>query len=140
MDKYLEERILTRNSDPLTWWEERKFAFPNLYKVMKSRLCVPATSVPSERMFSKTGQICNERRSRCQSRKNCIYKFKFTCFKIWNLNMNMSLHNIMLIFLLPFVDFAVLFCVKCKMLHSFFSYIPRNNFFCHILSLSIIFS
>ncbi|XP_058816189.1 zinc finger BED domain-containing protein 4-like [Topomyia yanbarensis] len=64
LDKYMAEPILPRCNDPLIWWGERKCIYPNLYTIMQKRLCIPGTSVPCERIFSKTGQICSERRSR----------------------------------------------------------------------------
>ena len=38
--------------------------YPRLTHVKACRLCIVATSVPSERDISKTGQILTERRSR----------------------------------------------------------------------------
>lgn len=64
LDKYLAEPHLLRTSDPLVWWESRKHVYPTLYQVMLMRLCIPATSVPCERVFSKAGQLISERRSR----------------------------------------------------------------------------
>lgn len=69
LDKYLEEDILNRSSDPLIWWEERKTIYPMLYAYMKKRLCLLATSVPCERIFSKAGSILTEKRSRITSSK-----------------------------------------------------------------------
>lgn len=69
LDKYLAELHVTRTSDPLIWWEARKNLYPNLYKMMLKRLCIPATSVLCERIFSKAGQICNEKRSRLTTKK-----------------------------------------------------------------------
>ncbi|KAI2646804.1 E3 SUMO-protein ligase ZBED1 [Labeo rohita] len=43
--------------------------YPRLSKLMAKKLCVVATSVPSERIFSKTGQIISERRSRLKPKK-----------------------------------------------------------------------
>ncbi|XP_039630884.1 E3 SUMO-protein ligase ZBED1-like [Polypterus senegalus] len=61
---YLEEPLLPTHEDPLKWWECRAPVYPRLSKLMAKKLCVVATSVPSERIFSKTGQIISERRSR----------------------------------------------------------------------------
>lgn len=69
IDKYLNEPHLNRVNDPLKWWESRKLIYPNLYAVALKRLCIPATSVPCERIFSKAGQICTEKRSRLTSDK-----------------------------------------------------------------------
>lgn len=69
IDKYLNEQYLNRINDPLKWWESRKLTYPNLYAVAIKRLCIPATSVPCERIFSKAGQICTEKRSRLTSDK-----------------------------------------------------------------------
>lgn len=67
LDKYLSEAYLPRSSDPLNWWESRKLLYPRLYQLVLKRLCIPATSVPCERIFSKAGQICTEKRNRLTS-------------------------------------------------------------------------
>lgn len=64
IDRYIREPQLDRNEDPLKWWDERRILFPNLYEIVKRRLCIVATSVPCERLFSKTGQVLTERRNR----------------------------------------------------------------------------
>ena len=53
IDKYLAETILSRSKDPLEWWEMRKLIYPKLYAIMVKRLCIPATSVPCERIFQR---------------------------------------------------------------------------------------
>ncbi|KAL7875152.1 hypothetical protein SRHO_G00061220 [Serrasalmus rhombeus] len=60
---YLEEPLLQRSAVPLSWWETKCSVYPRLTHVMARRPCIVATSVPSERIFSKTGQIITERRA-----------------------------------------------------------------------------
>lgn len=69
LDKYLSEGYLSRNSNPLAWWKTRKLLYPTLFQIVLKRLCIPATSVPCERIFSKAGQVCTEKRSRLTSNK-----------------------------------------------------------------------
>ena len=52
------------NTNVLTWWKENKQTFPNLFKLVKIFLHIPATSVPSERIFSLAGYIIRDRRSK----------------------------------------------------------------------------
>ncbi|KAM4028706.1 E3 SUMO-protein ligase ZBED1-like isoform 1-T1 [Anomaloglossus baeobatrachus] len=66
---YVEEPLIQRSEDPLTWWQSKASIYPRLNKVMAERLCIVATSVPSERVFSKTGQIITERRNRISAEK-----------------------------------------------------------------------
>ncbi|CAH1383323.1 unnamed protein product [Tenebrio molitor] len=66
-DKYLNEPLIYRTQDPLMWWNQRKDVYPRLYELVKGRLCVLATSVPCERLFSKAGQTITSRRSRLSS-------------------------------------------------------------------------
>ncbi|VVC31120.1 Ribonuclease H-like domain,HAT, C-terminal dimerisation domain [Cinara cedri] len=63
LDRYLNESILDRKSDPLKWWNDGKKMYPNLFDLMLLLLCVPSTSVLSERTFSKVGYIISERRN-----------------------------------------------------------------------------
>lgn len=69
MRAYLAEPLLPRTSDPLAWWRMCSPVFKSLCEVMKTRLCIVATSVPSERIFSKTGQIITDRRNRLSPSK-----------------------------------------------------------------------
>lgn len=69
VDKYLNEPYLSCVNDPLKWWKNKRYIYPNLYALALKRLCIPATSVPCERIFSKAGQICTEKRSRLTSDK-----------------------------------------------------------------------
>nr|CAH7720965.1 unnamed protein product [Callosobruchus chinensis] len=63
MRQYLEEKLCIRKDDPLKWWQARGLLYPQLADLAKKYLCVMATSVPSERIFSKSGQTLSEKRS-----------------------------------------------------------------------------
>ncbi|CAH1398261.1 unnamed protein product [Nezara viridula] len=69
VQRYLEEPLPSENSDPLKWWREHSYNFPFLSKIVKQKFCTVVTSVPCERVFSKAGNILNERRTRLSSEK-----------------------------------------------------------------------
>ena len=49
---------------PLHWWAQRQGKYPILSELVRSVLCVPATSAPCERLFSHAGlTIANDRAS-----------------------------------------------------------------------------
>jgi hypothetical protein len=75
IDKDTTERMLPRTTDPPHWWNDRKVLYPTLYIVVKKRLCVAATSVQCERIFSKAGQILSEKGSRMKSSKLSMILF-----------------------------------------------------------------
>ena len=58
---YTEHPNLARKEDPLKWWAENEKCFPFLASHVFS---IPATSVPSERLFSKAGEITASKRNR----------------------------------------------------------------------------
>ena len=62
--EYIESPRLDRTLDPLQWWSRKAMRLPNLAKLAKQILAVPATSVPSERVFSKAGELISSKRSR----------------------------------------------------------------------------
>ena len=49
--------------DPLPWWKNRQGSVPILAEVSRAILCVPGSSVPSEKVFSKSGQLLDKKRS-----------------------------------------------------------------------------
>ena len=49
---------------PLKWWHSKSLYFPALANFAKKYLCIPATSTPSERVFSLAGNIVTK--NRCQ--------------------------------------------------------------------------
>ncbi|KAL0879302.1 hypothetical protein ABMA27_003081 [Loxostege sticticalis] len=70
VDMYLsDERLPRKNSAgnwncPLEWWRNHRAVYPNLAKLYIRQCNIVATSVPCERMFSKSGLIINQRRTR----------------------------------------------------------------------------
>ncbi|XP_029994695.1 zinc finger BED domain-containing protein 4-like [Sphaeramia orbicularis] len=62
--KYLQEPFIPRSADPLAYWKERAVVFPHLHKLSNKFLCIPATSVPCERVFSKAGEVITKKRNR----------------------------------------------------------------------------
>lgn len=69
LDRYISEPLINRNEDPLIWWMTRKHVYPTLFNYAKKRLCIQATSVPCERIFSKAGQVLTQKRSTLKSSK-----------------------------------------------------------------------
>lgn len=69
IQRYFEEPYLNRKLDPLKWWKENRHNFPNLVKLVRQKFGTVSTSVPCERLFSKTGELLSERRSRLSSQK-----------------------------------------------------------------------
>ena len=61
LEKYDAEPQITGGL--LLWWRSREGTMPILAQVARAILCVPGSSVPSERVFSKAGELLNKRRS-----------------------------------------------------------------------------
>ena len=61
---YCRELNLPRKDDPLLWWMTNQAKYPLVSKVAFKYLGIPATSVPSERLFSKAGELVSKRRNR----------------------------------------------------------------------------
>jgi hypothetical protein len=61
---YLSLPELNIYSDPFVWWRDHKERFPILSKLARIYLPVPATSTPSERLFSSAGNLLTAKRTR----------------------------------------------------------------------------
>ena len=51
------------NTDPLEWWKDNSYRYKLLSTLAAKYFYVPATSVPSERVFSCTGNIINSKQA-----------------------------------------------------------------------------
>lgn len=66
--QYLQQSNIDKKEDPHKFWNSNP-NFNPLPLLAHKYLCVPATSVPSEEIFSKAGYILNERRNRLKGSK-----------------------------------------------------------------------
>ena len=69
MEQYFTEPTLARKESPLALWKDNASRFPYLSQVAHSILNIPATSTPSERVFSAAGLIVLPMRA-CLKSKN----------------------------------------------------------------------
>ncbi|XP_038130854.1 E3 SUMO-protein ligase ZBED1-like [Cyprinodon tularosa] len=63
LNSYLMTPTIDGEEDPLAWWKMHRINFPQLCNMARKYLCVPATSAPSERLFSAGGNIVTCTRS-----------------------------------------------------------------------------
>lgn len=76
---YLQMPLLDRKKDPLNFWSTHQNTFPELNELASKYLCVPSTSVPSERVFSEAAQLTNLRRNRLSPKNLDIIIFLNSC-------------------------------------------------------------
>ena len=68
IQSYFAEDPLPRHENPLLWWKVNEKRFGFLAPIAKKYLCIPGTSVPSERLFSKAGELISIRRNWLKSK------------------------------------------------------------------------
>lgn len=64
VEDYLNLAPIGLNNDPLNWWKLYSTKFPFLSELSKIYLAIPATSTPSERLFSDAGNLLTTKRTR----------------------------------------------------------------------------
>ena len=64
ISQYLRCPVSPRTVNPFEEWISMKPHYPHLYEMAMDYLPILATSVPSERLFSKAGQIITNQRNR----------------------------------------------------------------------------
>ncbi|XP_074037291.1 E3 SUMO-protein ligase ZBED1-like [Leptinotarsa decemlineata] len=75
VQRYVDEPPIPREEDPLEWWRKNAYNFPNLSELVKEKCVTVATSVPCERLFSKSGLMLSDRRNRlsCDKVKKLLF-------------------------------------------------------------------
>lgn len=62
---YLSEPVESdRKIDPVQWWKLHEHRFPNLARMARDHMAIPASSVPSEQLFSRAGDVITKKRNR----------------------------------------------------------------------------
>ncbi|KAL2087596.1 hypothetical protein ACEWY4_016424 [Coilia grayii] len=64
VQRYIQEAHIPRKENPLTYWNTHKSLYPNLFILAQRFSCIPASSVPCERVFSKAGEVVSKKRNR----------------------------------------------------------------------------
>ena len=65
VEKFLSEPLVDyKTGDPYAWWGQHNREFPILYKLAQRYLSAPATSIPSERLFSAASNLHGDKRNR----------------------------------------------------------------------------
>ena len=72
---YIEEKCADINVNPLVYWIEKKSELEGLCKIAFEHLIIPGTSVPSERVFSKAGELISSKRSRLKQKNVSMLMF-----------------------------------------------------------------
>ena len=73
--RFFEEPVLRRNEDPLDWWGANERDYQLLSQLAKKYLCIPGTSVPAERLFSKEGELITLKRNRFKPKHVHMFLF-----------------------------------------------------------------
>lgn len=63
LDIYKSAESIPLSADPLDWWQKQESNLPLLGKLALKYLCIPATSVASERVFSTAGDLVSAQRA-----------------------------------------------------------------------------
>lgn len=75
VQRYIEDGLLNRNEDPLKWWRTNKIVYPKLSVLAQDRLCVVASSIQCDRLFTKTGSNTMDNRHRLSLGKTEMFVF-----------------------------------------------------------------
>ncbi|XP_024886694.1 zinc finger BED domain-containing protein 4-like [Temnothorax curvispinosus] len=69
LSSYLVSPLVSLKDDPLKTWESMKMLYPTLYILATKYLSIVATSIPAERLFSKTGIAAVQSRNRLAGKR-----------------------------------------------------------------------
>ena len=76
VNQYIKIKNIERKENAIEWWKSKgATTYTSLQHLAKKYLSVPATSVPSERLFSKAGELISKKRNRLKDKNIDMYLF-----------------------------------------------------------------
>lgn len=78
LEAYLGLPAIDFEESPLEWWKGCHKMYPSLADLAKKYLCIPATSSPSDRVFSKAGGVVTAKRALLKPEKVNMLTFLST--------------------------------------------------------------
>ena len=57
LNAYMRVQQVANDTDPLMWWKQHQQEFPNLSRMVRQYLSVPARSASPERLFNSVGLV-----------------------------------------------------------------------------------
>ena len=63
IEMYLQSKPPPRSVNVFEWWKMNEPRYPNVARLAKSMLCIPATSTAAEQVFSLAGITVSKKRS-----------------------------------------------------------------------------
>lgn len=67
LDIYLTQPTSAPHENPIRWWQYHQFEYPNLSRMARDYLAIPASSTSSERAFSSAKHLVTDTRTRLSS-------------------------------------------------------------------------
>jgi hypothetical protein len=64
MSRYTAIQPIDSMGDSALWWRDNSHSYPGIARLARKYLAAPASSVPSERMFSSAGSFATKQRAR----------------------------------------------------------------------------
>ena len=64
LEQYSQDQFIPRDQAPLEWWKRNENRYPELSRVAKAYLSIPATPIPAERVFSAAGVLVSRLHTR----------------------------------------------------------------------------
>jgi len=81
VNRYLALVAISPLANPLEWWAANERLFPRLARLARKYLCVPATTVPSERAFSSASNVDTRHRHAMdpETLEKCVLIHHYFC-------------------------------------------------------------